>query len=342
MEFDSHLAQKSQAWIKAALFGLLFGTAAVVIRSGALPEVSPFAATALALLAAAIVSVMGNLKNLWLGAAMTNPAFVRAFFSGTLVMFGVFFTLLGIHMGAHPLATALFLTMSPTLSLVGRRVLWGEPLSGLQRAGVLLSVAACGVWLFVDPTLTTQGLAYALQSPRLSVSLPDTLVFLGSFFWSLSLAVTRPSECSSPTGAYGAWVSLFASLVSIPFMAWGQAIVFPLAAQGALSLSQPTFLEEPLALVCFSAFGIIGLSCRYALLNAASQTIPSGLGASCWTTAMILIVGVFIGLQNIPVTGLHFAFLPVHLLGVALARGAFIQWLPYSGPSQLPVLEKVA
>ncbi len=328
---------KFHAGFKAALFGALLATIVAILGSNIIEVVSPFASTALALISGATVMVLGHLRALWLGEPLNKAAIIRSIFAGILFSFGMFFCILGLHLGAPALGAVVILSLSPTLSLISRKVLWGEHLGISQRFGSLLSLAVAALWLVLEPSknITSTQLAFTSLFLGQTHFLPLTFVFFGVVFWSLALSVTRPSECSSPTGAYWAWVAIFASVVGIPLMAWGESFLGGSATQAANVISHSAFLKNPILLFSYMGFGIIALFCRVALLSRSSLFLPSGVLAYAWVFSALVVSCVFAGIQNQHLTWVHFISIPLHILGLSLARNAFKSWAPYTGPTEI-------
>ncbi len=319
-------------WMAPVVFGLL-AAACVPLLSGPLARsVSPLAGIVILFAAAALLLLPTSLPSLLRDVRPSGRLLVRAGLTGALLLLAMTFIVLGLSHGADLVASLLFLSLTPTASLVGRKVLWGERLCGRQQAGILMSLVAAAVWLGLSKEARPFEGAFLPASRDVSF-LGDTLVFLGSLMLGITYSVGRPSELRVSVTSWWFFVVGSALALSLPLAMGSHAFLYGLDVPFA-GVNAARLREEPAALLPYAFFGMAHLFFRLRLLARSGALLSVGTSALLWCGALLLAGTLIAGLLGNVAPAIHFAMLPLHLFGLCLARDALVPWAPYAGPRE--------
>jgi|GEM_PF-3613756 len=316
------------------VFGLFAAACIPLLRMGAITPsaLSPFAGTVIAFAAAALLMIPTGLPALLRDARPSGRLLLRSALAGTLLLFAVFLIVFGLSHGASVLGSVLFLALVPSLSLVGRKILWGESLAFRQQVGLLMSVLAASVWLMVGQKSTLVG-----SRPHIIPALYESafaghmFVFLGVCLLSLALAAGRPSELRVSLTTWWFHTVGFAFVVSLPFM-YAAHLAFEGPEVAFAGAAASTLRRNPEILFPYVAFGLSQIFLRLRLLGKSSVMLSAGATSLLASGGLLLAGSLFAGLLGESASLLHFALLPLHLVGLCLSRDALVPWAPYAGP----------
>ena len=331
-------------FLQPVLFGILI---AVVLAVEAMPQarqLSPFAATAVAVSVGALACLLAHVRSVW---ATGNPGanvFVRVALAGALVAFGVFFILLGLSLQAHFLAVVVCVTLMPAVSVLSRKMFWGEALNKSQRAGTLLSLMCAGVWLMVDSASGFLGNPMLPASGSVFFS-GNASVFAGALLLGTATSLARPADYGIPAAAYWSWVGIAAALVAVPTMALAQHFVFSGVLEehsGLPHLASHSWKGIVILLLPSMLLGTALMCFRVVYLAGSSLGLSVGMSSCLWTFSALGTSALLAGTLRLDVPPLHLLTLPLHALGLFLARRTFSSVAPFSGLSNASEHRRVA
>lgn len=326
-------------WASPIVFGLLMAACVPLLASPLGRGLSPFAGTVLAFATGALLLTPLSVGAFLKDARPSGRLLVRAFLTGTLLLLATAFVLIGLGRGANPLAATLFLSLMPTFSLLGRKVLWGESLGFAQKGGLIVSILAAAFWLTFS--LGSNPLEGSfVPASRDAAFLGNALVFVGALLMGFSFAAGRPSELRASVTTWWFLVVGFALIVSLPLMYGAHVYVNGLEAPFS-GVSAATLKSEPALMLPFVFFGAAHLFFRAKLLGRSGVHLSVGTASLASSGALLLGGTFFAGLLGFATPLVHFSMLPLHLFGLCLCRDALVPWAPYVGLREVVARRKV-
>ncbi len=319
----------SVLWASPLVFGLLMAACIPFLAHPLARGLSPFAGTVIAFASGTLLLVPACLSSYLKDSRPTARLLARASLTGTLLLLATSFFIIGVGRGADPLAATLFLSLLPSFSLLGRKVLWGESLGAAQKAGLLLSILAAAFWLtFAKSSRPLEG--FFVPASRDASFLGDALVFVGSLLLGFAFAAGRPSELRVSVSTWWFLVVSFGFVASLPLMYGAHVFVNGLDSPFS-GMSAATLRSEPTLLLPFAFFGIAHLFFRMRLLGRSGVQLSVGTTSLASSGALLLAGTFFAGLLGLATPLAHFVMLPLHLFGLCLCRNALVPSVPYVG-----------
>lgn len=319
----------SAVWASPIVFGLFMAACLPLLGSSLAGRVSPFAGTVVVFGTGALLLLPACLKGFLRDTRPSGRLLTRAFLAGVLLLLATSFVVIGLGRGANPLAATLFLSLLPSFSLLGRKLLWGESLRRIQKAGLFVSILAAAFWLtFSQASNPFAGIF--LPASRNSSFLGDAAVFLGALLMGFGLAAGRPSEVRVSVSTWWFLVVGFAFVASLPIMY--AAHVYVNGAQEPFSgLTAQALRENPQVLLPYALFGMAHLFLRQRLLGQSGVQLSVGTTSLASGGALLLAGTFFAGVLGFSAPVAHFVMLPLHLFGLCLCRDALVPSHPYPG-----------
>lgn len=327
---------------RPSLFGLFFAVVLLLSEQKATrPEMpSPFAATLLAVLVGCLVSVALNLPTLLKAPLPQRSTLKNILATGALLSFAVFFLLLGVALQADAMTAIVFFSAAPIVTLLGRKILWGEALTGIQRLGVMMSLVSVGLWLLVDPQSLRPG-RIPLPATVNAAFFGNASMFLSAVVLGSASSLSRPADYQMPAGAYWTWAACAAAVVAVPLMIGSHIFVFG-AQASFLGVEKAEIAHSPWLLFPALAAGASLIGLRHGLLAGASRWLSAGSVACLWCFAALLAASILGCLADIHFVPLVLFSFPLHMIGLFLARNVAAPMSRYKGPKEAPRLRNVA